>query len=128
MAQEKGPTLFDHYLKPDLLAPGNRYISALADNSVFVTTDGWRLNGGCPERRRFDLVNALPGSEALAEFLVQVPDIDSIQFRMHGESGLRRFDGLAGGGHLGLRGVLGHFLEDVPGLHLLGHGFGARDH
>src|SRR5204862_1150445 len=28
----KGPTLVDHIVKPDLLAPGNNIVSALADN------------------------------------------------------------------------------------------------
>lgn len=34
----KGPTLLDHVVKPDLVAPGNGIISALANNSTIVTT------------------------------------------------------------------------------------------
>jgi serine protease AprX len=37
-----GPTLYDHVLKPDLVAPGNRVVSTLAPNSRMLT--------GMPER------------------------------------------------------------------------------
>jgi subtilisin family serine protease len=37
-----GPTLYDHVLKPDLVAPGNRLVSTLAPSS--------RLQSGMPER------------------------------------------------------------------------------
>jgi subtilisin family serine protease len=37
-----GPTLYDHVLKPDLVAPGNRVVSALAPSS--------RMQSGMPER------------------------------------------------------------------------------
>ena len=33
----KGPTLFDHVVKPDLVAPGNRVVSLLADKSPLAT-------------------------------------------------------------------------------------------
>ena len=32
----KGPTLLDHVIKPDLLAPGNKIVSALAPGSQIV--------------------------------------------------------------------------------------------
>jgi serine protease AprX len=32
----KGPTLFDHIVKPDIVAPGNRVVSLLAANSTLV--------------------------------------------------------------------------------------------
>jgi len=35
----KGPTLFDHIVKPDLVAPGNQIFSVLAPNSTLVNLD-----------------------------------------------------------------------------------------
>ena len=40
----RGPTLIDHFLKPDLVAPGNRLVSVNAKNS--------KLKKGLPERQR----------------------------------------------------------------------------
>ncbi len=38
-----GPTLIDHIMKPDLLAPGNRLVGAIGDNALLRTDLGERL-------------------------------------------------------------------------------------
>jgi serine protease AprX len=43
----KGPTLLDHIVKPDLVAPGNRLVSLRADNSTLDTANATlRISNG----------------------------------------------------------------------------------
>jgi serine protease AprX len=42
-----GPTLLDHVVKPDLLAPGNKIVSALAPGSAIMTLNPGNVDVSC---------------------------------------------------------------------------------
>jgi serine protease AprX len=92
----KGPTLFDHVVKPDILAPGNYVISTMpASNATLVTSKNviqmgsYKTNGGTAASSAYFVLNgtsmATPVVSAAAALMLQkTPSLtpDQLKARM----------------------------------------------
>ena len=121
----KGPTLFDHIVKPDLVAPGSKIVSTAATGATLMTQFPDRLVDGPGARDYFSMSGTSMSSAfvagAVALLLDGRGDLTPLEVKMTLQASADFMPSagvLAGGaGSLNLEGI-GPFVASVKGLRL----------